>query len=74
MAKEFRKITLKPLNGIRLAAEQNNANAQNNLGYMYLNGYGVSKDYTEAVKWYRLAAQQGNINAKENLKELGETR
>jgi len=37
---------------------------------MYHNGYGVSKDYAEALKWYRLSAAQGNARAKENLEAL----
>ena len=44
----------------RLAAEQGNASAQNNLGFMYGIGRGVPQDYAEAVRWYRLAAEQGN--------------
>ena len=47
----------------RKAAEQRNAIAQNNLGTMYYNGKGVTKNYAEAVKWYRKAAEQGNANA-----------
>ena len=42
----------------RLAAEQGNANAQDNLGVMYANGHGVPQDDAEAVKWYRLAADR----------------
>ena len=41
-------------------AEQGNAEAQNNLGYMYEYGKGVLKDVTEAAKWNRLSAEQGN--------------
>ena len=33
-------------------AEADDAKAQNNLGYMYLNGIGVEKDYAKAHKWY----------------------
>jgi tetratricopeptide (TPR) repeat protein len=51
-AKEYKK-----------AAEQDNAIAQNNLGFMYRNGKGVLQDDKEAVKWYRLAAEQGSTNA-----------
>ena len=40
----------------RHAAEQGNADAQNNLGFMYDKGRGVQQDYAEAVRWYRLAA------------------
>ena len=57
----------------RKSAEQGNAYAQNNLGWMYSKGYGVSQDYSEAVKWYRKAARQGNETAKNNLRILNET-
>ena len=48
-------------------AEQGDANAQFNLGFMYDNGEGVPQDYAEAVRWYRLAAEQGNAFAQVNL-------
>ena len=48
-------------------AEQRNAEAQFNLGRMYVNGRGVLKDYKEAVKWYQLAGEQGNAEAQINL-------
>ena len=51
----------------RPLAEQGNAGAQLNLGYMYDNGYGVPQDYKEAIKWYRRAAEQGNDRAQYNL-------
>ncbi len=34
---------------------------------MYRKGYGVKKDYAEAVSWFRKAAEQGNANAQNNL-------
>ena len=43
----------------RPLAEQGDAQAQNNLGWMYRNGQGVTQDDKTAVKWYRLAAEQG---------------
>ena len=43
----------------RRAAEQGDAAAQNDLGSMYLNGFGVTKDTTEAARWYRKSAEQG---------------
>ena len=52
---------------IRKAADQGDASAQSNLGYMYANGQGVTQDDKEAVKWYRLAADQGNASAQFNL-------
>ena len=43
----------------RKAAEQGDADAQYNLGWMYKNGYGISQDDSEAVKWFRKVAEQG---------------
>jgi len=51
----------------RMAAEQGNATAQNNLGFCYANGQGATKDEPEAVKWYRKAVEQGNATAQNNL-------
>ena len=51
----------------RLAAEQGDATAQNNLGVMYGAGRGVPQDDAEAVRWYRLAVEQGDANAQYNL-------
>ena len=48
-------------------AEEGNAAAQNNLGLMYHNGWGVPQDYKEAVYWYRLAVEQGYAIAQYNL-------
>ena len=51
----------------RPLAEQGNAHAQDELGWMYSNGYGVGKDYGEAVKWYRRAAEQGEADGQFHL-------
>ena len=51
----------------RPLADQGNAAAQSNLGFMYRNGKGVPQDDKEAVKWYRLAAEQGDAVAQSNL-------
>jgi tetratricopeptide (TPR) repeat protein len=51
----------------RPLAEQGNAGAQLDLGFMYDNGYGVPQDYREAIAWYRRAADQGNDRAQYNL-------
>ena len=51
----------------RPLAEQGNANAQTNLGFMYKEGRGVPQDYAKAVKWYRKAAEQGHATAQYNL-------
>ena len=51
---------------IRMAKE-GDVGAQTVLGEMYLRGYGVSKDYKEAVRWFRLAADQGDSYAQGGL-------
>jgi TPR repeat protein len=48
-------------------AEQGNADAQYNLGFMYDKGRGVPQDYKTAVKWYKLSAEQGDADAQTNL-------
>ena len=37
-------------------AERGNIVAQYNIGMMYRNGWGVSRDANEAVRWYKLSA------------------
>ena len=51
---------------IRLA-NQGNAQAQYNIGVMYVQGKGVRQDYQKAVEWYTKAANQGNAHAQYNL-------
>jgi TPR repeat protein len=41
--------------------------AQNNLGYLYENGLGVTRDYAEAARWYQLAADSGYARAQFHL-------
>ena len=47
----------------RKAAEQGDASAQFNLGWMYAEGEGVPENHMQAVKWYRKAAEQGDAGA-----------
>ena len=44
---------------LRAAAEHGNAEAQYDLGLMYLEGLGVKQDNAEAYAWIRTAAAQG---------------
>lgn len=44
----------------RMAADEGFVNAYRNLGYMYEQGWGVTKDFKQALKWYRLAADKGH--------------
>ena len=43
----------------RLLAEKGNAEAQNQLGYMYENGIGTSIDFAKARNWYLKSAKKG---------------
>jgi TPR repeat protein len=54
----------------RSMADQGLAIAQFNVGLMYDNGQGVSKDEVQAMKWYRLAADQGRSDAQYQLGHL----
>lgn len=55
------------LSGFQTLAAQGNPNAMNNLGLMYANELGVSRDDAMAVKWYGQAAALGHIGAINNL-------
>ena len=45
------------------AADQGNAKAQMNLGWLYENGQGVPKDLGKAAELYQKAADQGDAPA-----------
>ena len=48
-------------------AEAGNAEAQNNVGYMYEEGLGVPQNYLLAMNWYRQAADNGLAAAQHNM-------
>ena len=43
----------------RLAADQGEAKAQSNLGFMFAIGQGVPQDHVQAHKWFNLAGTGG---------------
>ena len=45
------------------AAELGSLEAQFKTGFRYMNGYGVPKNDTEAIKWFRKAAEKGHSSA-----------
>ena len=49
------------------ASDQNLAKGHYNLGVYYENGYGVEKNYPEALKWYRKASEQNDADAECSL-------
>lgn len=52
---------------IHKAAEQNEAEAQDGLGFCYKYGLGVAQDTAEAVKWFRKGAEQNDAPSQYNL-------
>ena len=48
-------------------AEDGEAEAQNNIGYLYERGYGVKQSYARAIEWYKKAAAQKSPEAIYNL-------
>lgn len=51
----------------KIAAEQENVYAMEQLGYIYGNGIGIPRDYKEAYAWYLKAASKGSPDAAWNL-------
>jgi TPR repeat protein len=45
------------------AAKQGHPRAYANLGILYMNGWGVRRDYAEAFKYLQLAADAGDSGA-----------
>lgn len=57
----------RPIGELKKAAERGDAEAQNNLGFLYWSGEGVPQDFKSAFKWYSKSADQGLAGAKYNL-------
>jgi TPR repeat protein len=55
------------LSQLKILAENGDAKAQNNLGYMYLKGIGVEINHRKAFNWYRKAAMQDVAEAQHSL-------
>jgi len=60
-------ISAEELQTLRTQATRGVAEAQTNLGLLYYDGRGVSRDYTKAREWFEKAAVQGDANAQYNL-------
>src|SRR5437899_8633412 len=48
-------------------AEAGNPVAQNAVGVLYMEGWGVKQDYSAALEWYRKAANNGDARGQYNL-------
>ena len=55
-----------------MAADLGNADGQECLGYLYLEGLGVEQSREKAVELYKLAAEGGSEEAQQQLILLGE--
>lgn len=55
------------LKEFRPLAEKGDANAEVNLGNLYMRGLGVEQDYARAYHWYDKAARQGNVAGQAKL-------
>jgi uncharacterized protein len=55
------------LNWLNAAAKQGHSSAYANLGILYMNGWGLRRDYAEARKYLELAAKAGDSGAQSNL-------
>ncbi len=51
------------------AADQGHADAQYELGFLYITGKGVEPDQQKGMEWIRKAAEQGHAKAKDFIGE-----
>ena len=61
------KLTAEELEYYEQVAQQGNAEAQKNLGIMYVEGDRVEQNYQKAIEYFEQAVQQGNAEAQKNL-------
>lgn len=57
----------KAMEAYLLAADEDYAPAQAQLGYMYQNALGVEADYAKAMEWNSRAAEQGNVQGQAQI-------
>jgi len=55
------------LEELRRNGAKDDADAHFHLGELYFAGWGVKKDYAEALKWWQLAAAEGSAGAQNGL-------
>ena len=52
------------------SSDQGNASAPRNIGILYENGEGVTKDYGTALEWYNLAKERGYGQIDEDIERV----
>ena len=70
MRKALPKITPEQLSGFDKAVQASNALAMYNLGSLFEEGQGVTKDLAKAREWYQKAVDSGYDGAKQALARL----
>ncbi len=63
----LRQIVQREIRNLRNLAKRGNARAQFQLGFIYFNGYGVTKSYEKAFDLFKQAAEKGHALAQFNL-------
>jgi TPR repeat protein len=58
------------LNWYRKSADQGSADGEAGLGHLYSYGFGVTRDYAQALKWIQKSANQGNSHGQVELGEM----
>lgn len=67
---KIKKDYVKSFNLLQVAEHDNDAEAINGLGVIYMLGLGRNKDFRQAEKFFKNASDLGEKNAKNNLGEL----
>lgn len=68
--KELTQSRVDRVDDLRLAAERGDADAAWLMGKQYANGRGVTRDDSEAARWYRVAAEQDDPLAQHKLGKM----
>lgn len=58
------------IDALKCLAEKYNADAAKRLGDIYYNGVGVTRDYSEALKWYEKSSNAGDQWSKNRIGEM----
>ena len=66
-AQDFDNPIAETISGLQVLAEQGDADARFELGWLYQTGQGVTQDFNEAAKWYLMSVAQGHVGAQYNL-------
>ena len=66
-AQDFDNPIAETISELQVLAEQGDADARFELGWLYQTGQGVTQDFNEAAKWYLMSVAKGHVGAQYNL-------